>query len=743
MKKEYIFILILFLFGCLNSSSVSMAQNKVVIDSLEKKLSLTPTSDTTYVNITVMLMRELYAADPEKAERYAKKGIAISQQLNFGRGEVRLLYYMGMLTYFRGDNVEAINYFLKSQALSEAINDTELIGANLSRVGDINREEGNYIKAEEQINKAVSLLKNTPNQSFFITALFHQGLLYLYQSKFEKALSSLTKALVTSKNIKDDRSIAVSMYYIAEVYLKQQQYEKATDYYYQSLKMNQRINNLILLASTLNNVSRIHLATSKMDSAIFYSSKALRIAKKVDLKAEVMGAYNILYRTYQMIGKTDSALHYQTLWVGAKDTLFNEKKNRQIFLLQYNAQKERDKIEIEKQKIEIKNKNILLYASILVIVFVLSIIAILYKNNIAKAAINQRLEEKKEEIEVKNQEIETQNEELHQHTEELIAINHNLEKKNKVIEVQNTELRKQKEELEKINGELKIRDKKISEQNTELAQKQVKMIEQNVKLFQSKKEIEVLKNNLEDIVRQRTRELSQTLDNLTKQNQDLEQFSYIISHNLRAPVARILGLVGILGGDNVNENFRPELQAHLKKATTDLDTVIKDLSQIISIRADLNKTKEEIDILAVIDQQNFLLKDEIEKAQATIDTQNVNIVTLFSVKVYVQSIVQNLLSNAIKYKATKREPRIYISTEQVANSICLSVRDNGVGIDLENINTYKIFGLYQRMHDHVEGKGLGLFLVKTQIESLGGKIEIESKLDVGTTFKVYFPLTNV
>ncbi|GAB4110909.1 MAG: hypothetical protein OHK0057_02640 [Thermoflexibacter sp.] len=69
----------------------------------------------------------------------------------------------------------------------------------------------------------------------------------------------------------------------------------------------------------------------------------------------------------------------------------------------------------------------------------------------------------------------------------------------------------------------------------------------------------------------------------------------------------------------------------------------------------------------------------------------------------------------------------------------MSVADNGIGIDLQNIDKYKVFGLYQRMHDHVEGKGMGLFLVKTQIESLNGMVDVQSQEGVGSVFKVYFP----
>ncbi len=350
-------------------------------------------------------------------------------------------------------------------------------------------------------------------------------------------------------------------------------------------------------------------------------------------------------------------------------------------------------------------------------------------------------------LEANKKAIETQNEELQQQQEELRRINEHLEEKNQEIERQNEELSQQKialeginYELEKVNSELRLKEAVIKEQNAELAHKQVRMIVQNEKLFRQKKEIEALKNNLEKLVAQRTKELQQTLDDLTRQNQDLSQFSFIISHNLRAPVARILGLLNIFNEGKYEDEDNKQIISLLRKTATDLDTVIRDLTKIISIRNDLNKTKEKVYLPEIIAHEKFVLKNEIEQSNAIIDAEYLEIQEIFSVKSYVQSIISNLLSNAIKYKSQKRNPIICLKTYSTDGFICLSVQDNGLGIDLTNIDIYKVFGLYQRMHDHVEGKGMGLFLVKTQIESLGGKVEIESHLDIGTTFYVYFPV---
>ena len=95
------------------------------------------------------------------------------------------------------------------------------------------------------------------------------------------------------------------------------------------------------------------------------------------------------------------------------------------------------------------------------------------------------------------------------------------------------------------------------------------------------------------------------------------------------------------------------------------------------------------------------------------------------------------MSNAIKYRSDKRKLQITISTQRENHGVVLKISDNGMGIDLDNYGQ-KLFGLYQRFHDHVGGKGMGLYLVKTQVEALGGSISVESKVDHGTTFTITF-----
>jgi signal transduction histidine kinase len=229
----------------------------------------------------------------------------------------------------------------------------------------------------------------------------------------------------------------------------------------------------------------------------------------------------------------------------------------------------------------------------------------------------------------------------------------------------------------------------------------------------------------------RTEELNATVNNLVRQNEDLEQFSYIVSHNLRSPVARIMGLINVY---QLSEDR--EILMHLKKSAHSLEEVIKDLTQIVSIRKSLNATREVIDLSHEINNELAHFEDIISETHTTVQ-MDLRVETITAIKSYIRSILHNLISNAIKYRDPDRKLTITISTFYQEESVVLTVRDTGLGMNTKD--SYKIFGLYQRMHDHVEGKGLGLYLAKTQADAMKGKIEVTSVLRQGSSFRVILP----
>jgi len=231
------------------------------------------------------------------------------------------------------------------------------------------------------------------------------------------------------------------------------------------------------------------------------------------------------------------------------------------------------------------------------------------------------------------------------------------------------------------------------------------------------------------------KQLTETNRELIQHNNDLLQFSYTVSHNLRGPVASLIGLMHLLQVDHRTEDER-KIMLHINKSLTSLNGIIHDLSNIIDIRNAVVQVKQKVILADEVDSIRSLLVKQIHDQHVTIETDFKEVPSIISVKAMINSILYNLVSNAIKYRAPDRPPKIKISSSHIGNYVKIDVSDNGLGIDLSRFRE-NLFGLYKRFHTHTEGKGLGLFLVKLQSEVLGGYVDVDSTQGIGTTFSIY------
>lgn len=252
--------------------------------------------------------------------------------------------------------------------------------------------------------------------------------------------------------------------------------------------------------------------------------------------------------------------------------------------------------------------------------------------------------------------------------------------------------------------------------------------------------IQSIVTNFRDVTSRRKseEERGQLLSQLIERNNDLLQFSFIASHNLRGPVASMLGLLNLMGMEEMPEDTRNMLSM-VRHSTNRLEEVIKDLSAILEMRSHEVHAKEEVPIHEITDSICQALQTQIDESDARITLDAKNIQVFYTIRSYFYSILYNLISNAIKYRLPGRKPVIEVSTFKTPTTTGIRVKDNGMGIDLEKFGE-KIFMLYQRFHLEVEGKGMGLHMVKTQVNSLNGSIDIKSVPGVGTTFIIHFPV---
>lgn len=216
-------------------------------------------------------------------------------------------------------------------------------------------------------------------------------------------------------------------------------------------------------------------------------------------------------------------------------------------------------------------------------------------------------------------------------------------------------------------------------------------------------------------------------------NRDLEQFTYILSHNLRAPVASMLGLTRVLQEELTTED-KLFFSEQLLTSAEQLDEVIRDLNQILNIRREVSEVKENVD-LQVLTQSiiNDLFPPHVENNLQIIT--NFELTEIPTVKHYLHSIFHNLISNSIKFRRLDTTPIIRITVKRQASKILLSFEDNGIGIDMKRKSEH-VFGLYKRFHTNISGKGMGLYITKAHVEILGGTITVQSEINKGTTFQI-------
>jgi two-component system CheB/CheR fusion protein len=239
-------------------------------------------------------------------------------------------------------------------------------------------------------------------------------------------------------------------------------------------------------------------------------------------------------------------------------------------------------------------------------------------------------------------------------------------------------------------------------------------------------------------LKQTQEELGKTNENLRRINNDLDNFIYTASHDLKAPIINLEGLVKRLKKElnleDDNVSFIVELITETVEA---FKRTVNSLTEVSKIQKNINEDIEWVGLHDLLHEITLNIRDMIESSEADIMEDFAEVKKIHFSRKNLRSIVYNLLSNAIKYRSPDRKPIIKISTRKIKGYILLCVEDNGLGIEENKLS--KMFTMFKRFHDHVDGSGVGLYIVKRILENVGGKIEVESELNQGTAFRIYFP----
>jgi PAS domain-containing protein len=228
--------------------------------------------------------------------------------------------------------------------------------------------------------------------------------------------------------------------------------------------------------------------------------------------------------------------------------------------------------------------------------------------------------------------------------------------------------------------------------------------------------------------------LRNSLRVLEDHNKRLQNFAYIVSHNLRSYSGNLKLMVDL--HTEAKKSDQAEIFSHIRAISESLSETVSYLDEIVRIQVETIKERKNIDFEAMFKSITTLLDSNIQDCNAKIEYDFSECPTIDYIPAYLESIFQNLLTNALKYRdPNKRQPVITCRTFKDEGHIYLTFQDNGLGIDMQRYGD-KIFGMYKTFHQNADAKGIGLFITRSQIESLGGTIKVDSAVNIGTKFTI-------
>jgi len=347
---------------------------------------------------------------------------------------------------------------------------------------------------------------------------------------------------------------------------------------------------------------------------------------------------------------------------------------------------------------------------------------------------NKEKEKRADELAIANKELAFQNKEKEKRADELIIANKELafqneekEKRAEELIIANKELAFQNKEKEKRADELIIANKELAFQNEEKEKRAEELIIANKEL-----------KNAEIKIRELNASLEEKVEKLVTANKELEQFAYVATHDLQEPLRMISSYTQLL-----ERRYKDKLDAdanefihYVVDGAIRMQKLINDLHDytMISIHG---KNFEQVDSSYILGQVISNLQLLIAENTALITNDELPIVRVDESQIL--RVFQNLIENAIKFKKKSELPRIHISCKKKNDLYEFSVRDNGIGIEIQYHE--RVFTIFQRLHSlkDYSGTGIGLSICKRIVERHGGTIWFESKVNVGTTF--YFTIS--
>jgi signal transduction histidine kinase len=575
--------------------------------------------------------------------------------------------------------LEAYEYYKLQKDRKNIINIHYLLGNTYYSSGDYDEAIKYYALITEEDLK---YLHSRGRINVFNTL----GLCYRKKAEYPKALEYFRKALKIAENAQDTIWISLVNGNIGETYLFDNQYEIAKPYIEFDIMQSLKLNELGNASIGLYYLGDLQKEQSNYPEARFYYDSSWKTIQKYLSPNKLKEKVEITQRLadiYDKLAIYDKSTYFWKQNAIHKDSLESSNKSLEIKKIKakYDVDIKAKEIKLIQETILLNKQKQVLQQWLILTFFVFSLALIIL----------------------------------------LWIFYRKQRKKNYLLKIQNDEIQQQQEE--------------ITSQNQHLGETLNRLTESENLLKNRNKKLSTYSEQLEDLVSLRTIELLEKNQQLIKYNNQLEQFAFAVAHNLRSPAARILGLLSVMDNKEPQTSHNQFVINKVGESAEELDSIIKDLNNLLEIQKNLGETIEEVDLENKFAKVCRILDIPLQENDIKMYL-NLEITKVYAVGVYIESILYNLVSNAIKYRNPDKVAELRIKSFLYKEGVMLTITDNGLGIDLKR-DKDKLFSPYKRFHTHVEGKGLGLHLVKIQVEAMNGDIEVKSTLFEGTTFEVY------
>jgi signal transduction histidine kinase len=722
----------LLLAGFLFINRDTLSQSAVP-DSLKSILQSSPNSEKIIVYQTIIT--GLWRNNPDSALVYAREAIEFAEKLNDIRARAIAIRLYGGAYFYLGKYDSVLIYTKQACNLAIESGDSSLIASSLSNIGEVYVQMGNYPEALENLLQSLHIKRKINQKYGLANTLNNISLLYMKLKDYTKSREFSREAIQVAEEVGDNNpklyavnnlgftylytgnlieaekhfrvsiSLKEKIYNLSwyasaysglgQVYLSANQLTEARTYFNNALNLYTKLNDNVGIAETYNLISRIHGKKRDLDSAFFYVGLSKKFTEATGSRERRLDNFKLQEELHTQKGRYDSALYFKSKFMELHDSMFNESMVRTLSTIEQKVSEEEAKRVLATKDSLIKKKTYQTYFLIAIVSVVLVFSVVLYRSYRLIKEKTQELERSKQEISQKadlleeaNNDISMKNEELEQQTEEILTQRDSLANARKIIESKN-------KELESANAQL---EKKV-----------------------------VL----------RTTELNKANESLRESNKELDHFIYRSSHDLKGPLARLLGL-SHLGKIESNDL---QAKSYFEKLELTANEMNDMLTRLINIHEINLKVITEVSV-----NVKTLVKDSFDITNSKMQRQGlIRLDNLVSGAINLNTdihlagrLFKILTENAILFRDLKKDDNfLRVSSYTTPSTFHVVFSDNGVGI--QDSLTEHIFDMFVVGDNDHRGQGLGLYEAKVIVKKLKGNIAILKSNNGLTELEITLP----